>query len=470
MRSLSLILLLLIASLTGCAQKDAGTSTGNPSPGDPDGGMTVTDPDDGLGSEGGFGYCEAGDKTVIDVDEQTDLGFTAEDILAFAAGTHEETIHWLAPMNTTFGPESGDHAITITVTHDGDVRFVEPSTESSGAEGGEEILIDIGRPEGCTPWLEIDVHVTVATDGGALDESFDATLRTHNRLIATLFTHPDPDALGGDFDASFSVDGFVLGQLDLGMTFSENGVNGAFGGVFEMHSADAVAAGSGGDFAAIGDASCGTGNLAVGLSDEIAGNTLQGVLDAFAAHDEATITWEDATTTTSTLAFTPDHSAGCVLLDNSQVGEVAFTLLGKLVMVSEDGRLDGEWAGTLQATLAADDTIATISFQIEGSGLPAVTEPGAVEAYGFPMEDVTGFDSAGLYVAVTIEDGALSGNVGLTGYTLAECAGGDLDEGMEPAPDVDPNVGGGGTAGATGGGSSGCRGSDPTELAMGTIE
>lgn len=468
MRSLSLILLSLIASLTGCAQKDAGTSTGNPSPDDPDAGGTVTDPDHGLGSEGGFGYCEAGDKTVIDVDEETALGFTAEDILAFAAGTHEETIHWLAPMNTTFGPESGDHAITITVTHDGDVRFVEPSTEADGTE--DDLLTDIGRPQGCTPWLEIDVHVTVETDGGALDESFDATLRTHNRLIATLFTHPDPDALGGDFEASFGIDGFVLGQLDLGMTFSENGVNGAFGGVFEMHTADAVAAGAGGDFAAIGDARCGTGNLAVGLNDQIAGNTLQGVLDAAAAHDEATITWQDATTTISTLAFTPDESTGCVLLDDSLVGDVAFTLVGKLAMVSEDGRLDGEWNGTLQATLAADDTVARIHFQIEAEGLPAVTEPGAAAAYGFPMEDVSGFDSAAIYAGVVIEDGALSGMVGLTGYTLAECAGGDPDEEMEPAPDVDPDVGGGGTAGSTGGGSAGCRGSDPTELATGTIE
>jgi hypothetical protein len=147
-----------LLALLGC--ESVGTSTGNPAPGDgiPDGGPLQdndADTDEGglTGNEGG-GYCEAGESTELAVDEDSALGFSGADILAFAAGTHEETIRWNPQMNATLQPETGEGMVTITVTHDGgDVRYVLPR-EDNGAvaaqhgSGGESGDPDHGEVRG----------------------------------------------------------------------------------------------------------------------------------------------------------------------------------------------------------------------------------------------------------------------------------------------------------------------------------
>jgi hypothetical protein len=460
MRPQTIILLLLCAA--ACADNSmAGTSTGNPQPGDDAGDRDARSEED-ADDLGGFangegGFCRAGEKTDVALDDDAALGFSAEDVLAFAGGTHEEALRWLPIMNGSYGPESGEGSITITVTHDGaEARVVQPDENPSG----EEFLTDLDGSL-CQPWLELDVAVTVETSGGALDESFDAVLRTQNAVAAFLFVHPDPDALNGSFSADYDIEGFNLEQLDLGITLTPFGTSGTFSGVFVMHSDDAVSAGAGGGpFATFGPASCADGGFGIGSDDEIEINgqdiAVSDVLALAAASDEVELTWEDDATTTSTLAFTPEGDGGCVQLNNTTQGDVTLVVYGALAMASADGRLDGEWNGRIEARA---DSSGALSAQFILQDKRLDSPEGDVNAlYGFPNadDDVSGFDYAGLSVSVSMTSGAdATGEVKLSGFIQADCV-------TEPVPPEDQDPG-------MGMGTPGCRGSDEVPVAVGTF-
>lgn len=433
----------------------AGTSTGNPSPNEdagPDSGGEDLDNDGFTGSEGGF--CMAGEKSDIALDDDSQLGFSANDLLAFASGTHEEVMRWRMPMQGSIGPESGEGTITITLEPAGTApRFVQPDDGSSS--GGAEPAVDlIGG--GCEAWLEVDVNVTVETGGGALDESFEAVLRSRTADVAYVYVSPEPGELNGSFEASYDTPGFNLVQLGLGITLTSFGTSGTFSGVFEMRSGDGatdgVATGAGGLFATFGRAACADGGFAVGPDDEIEGMTTAEVLALVDATDSVELTWDDGATATSTLAFEPDDNGGCVQLDNATIGDTTLLVYGTLRMQSDDGQLAGEWPGRIEARAVEGGSIRA-EFAIQAK-LPGVSEPGANAAYGFPMEDVTGFDSAGVLVTLKLEsDAPATGEVALIGYTIPE-------ECDTPPEDQDFDMGMG---------APGCRGADPTDLARATF-
>jgi hypothetical protein len=99
------------------------------------------------------------------------------------------------------------------------------------------------------------------------------------------------------------------------------------------------------------------------------------------------------------------------------------------------------------------------------------------------MTDADGYDfwSVGVQLSVSASGSEpnvepnVMGELRLTGFELAECAGGDPDRDSAPDPDTgSAGMGGGsmtaGSAGsAEGGGSPGCRGSDPFELEAATL-
>ena len=97
-------------------------------------------------------------------------------------------------MNVTYGPESGEGDVTITITPTGEAHFVEPDE----TQNGEELLIDLPG-SACMSWVEIDVEVTVVSAGGALDESFETVLRAHSPHATSLYVSIKPEDFGGDF-------------------------------------------------------------------------------------------------------------------------------------------------------------------------------------------------------------------------------------------------------------------------------
>src|ERR1700741_2657078 len=105
----ALVVLVSMVLLAGCV----GTSSGNP--GVPGGGNPDDSdplPDDGpdVGSElgGGYRHCERDPSPLDSPDQETPLGFSAADVLAFAEAVHESKIRWNADSFTEVGPETGE--------------------------------------------------------------------------------------------------------------------------------------------------------------------------------------------------------------------------------------------------------------------------------------------------------------------------------------------------------------------------
>lgn len=464
MRGNYLFALALLACAACTSDRPDGTSTGNPLP-DPDGGGRDPDDAEGNGDLATGGFCEAGEMTALGLNEDSPLGFSAADILAFSAGTHEAAIRWNPQLpGVTLSPESGEQEITITVTASGEPRFVQPKPPENN--GAEDLLIDI-EGSGCASWVEIDVDVTVETSGGALDESFEGLLRAQSPLTSSIFYGPEPDELGGEFAVAVSGDfeGFTLAQLGLNIRFSPYGAGGTFNGLLQRSTGDAVTAAPGGmkPYADFGAGTCGDNadGFTVGLDDEIEGATVQDALDMFGAHDEVGLTWETGATTASTMTFAPATQGGCVLLDNEVTGDLTLLTEGTLSMTSADGRLDGAWPGRIEAHVEDGGSISRVVYMLQAK-LPEHSEPGANAAYGFPNDEIASFDGASVNVDVTVTAGSVTGAVALTGFIQADCAQTPPDE---PGSDADPMVDPGG-----GQGTPGCRGADPVVVARGDIE
>ena len=123
------------------------------------------------GTEGGPDDCGVPLRP-LDVQEESALGFSAADILAYAEGTHVEELEWneqSAPV--TVGPETGESQIEITITH-GDRAVWGP---------------DDDQADPYCVGLQIDVLVTVRSAGGALDEQFEASLATREQDRAYVY-------------------------------------------------------------------------------------------------------------------------------------------------------------------------------------------------------------------------------------------------------------------------------------------
>jgi hypothetical protein len=451
-----------------CACTDAGTSTGNPGP--IDGGPPREVDNNGDGDFAGSGYCNAGPKTALALDEDSPLGFSPNDILAFASGTHEDTIRWNAQAMVEYGPESGEGAITITITPKGTARHVEPAPPGSGGTdiGGAAPAIDIDS--NCTSWIEIDVEVSVETEGGALDETFEAVLRAHTPITTSLYASFKADALEGSFEAEGTggLAGFVLGGTQIGVRFSTFGVSGSFHGWLttsdtDGDSSERPAVGGGAPFATIGAAACIGEGFAVGASDDVEGVTVQDALDMLSESAQIDITWEDNTTTSSSFAFAATTPGGCVLLDNETPGDLTIVLDGTLSMASEDERLDGAFEGRFEAHIDTG-AISRITFHVSDKRMSNVALGG--EYYGFPDVDLSTYDAAGTALDVTVTSAGIEGTITLIAYTFAECERPTPEE-REPGedPGIDPGEGSG-----MGMSTPGCEGATPTELATGVLQ
>jgi hypothetical protein len=204
---------------------------------------------DGSQSESGEltgmgGCCET--RTPLDGVDQvvTELGFSASEILAFAAGEHATVLRWLPSDAVTYGPESGDVPLSVSVRYaGGPVDFVQSTEAPTGTS--------FPSPADA---LAIAVELEVTTDGGALAEVFTGELRASSVLTATLMHMMELDMLGGTFEV-LSVDGFdgsgsaELTQPRLRIDFSDEGTVGRFEALLLEPRAPGVATGGNVEFA-----------------------------------------------------------------------------------------------------------------------------------------------------------------------------------------------------------------------------
>lgn len=450
---------LIMTALVACT----GTRTGNPVGGDDGsghGGTTGT----GNTAEGAIGNCDPKPSDLGSLDQQTRLGFSANDVLAFAAGVHETKIRWQEGGLGTFGPESGEHGLRVEITpSDAKPRLVEYEEHMSA--GGAEPAIEIGLPyAGCQSLasLEIDVDVAVASDSGALDETLHGTLRAQSTSWATLQLDIDAADLGGELALESSQpEGFELDAITIALGLSPLGVRGdlqatlimpAPGGDGTSGAAAGGAAGRGG-VATIGDAAaCDEGGFEVALDDKLHAIDAQDAVDRINALHEVALSWKGGATARASITFEPGDGAVCAVLDPAQLQFVepgAAGLLrvhGTLHVTSNDDRITADWPVVLDALAADDGTLGPITLTLS---VPDFDEAAALDVeahFGIRGIDTSGYDTA--RVSFTLQIGAdaagdVSGMLTVNGVNHAVC----------PPPPSDPSMG-----------SPGCAGDDVTEL------
>jgi hypothetical protein len=422
-----------------------GTSTGNPFD------------DDETPTHGGeeFGDCDRDPSELAGVDAESPLGFSAADLLAFSAGLHETTIRWQPSRIASYGPETGEHALTLRVTHaGGEARYVEYREAEDDLHGGEEPAID-REPCANLNAVEVDVEVEVTTDGGALEERKTAALRASSTRWATLRIPLDAEMLGGEFAVTETRPaGFRLVQLALEFGLSPLGLRGTFDGVFEKRSADAItAAGGGGPIATIGaDASCDDGGLPIAIDEPLEGMSGQDALERVNQLDALPATWRDGTATTVAFELVHDGMDVCALLepgtayDESTPGTLR--LRGTLEARSEDQRLDASWPVVLRAVPAEGGGVGEVSIALDDQAIGAIEGSDLAAVSGIQDVDGTDYDSVQLGLQLELPEGAgASGQLAVNGLLHADC----------PTAPPQPEPGGGSS-------SPGCPGATIVEI------
>jgi len=314
----------------------------------------------GEGTEtGNSSGCEEHKQKLAGFDTATDAG-TAEDVMAYAERSFDAPITWKAPRQGqawSAGPESGAGTVHIEVTRGENayqLTYTEPERDGSGAG------IDIGVL--CPPpQLGVEVHVNITTDGGALAESYDTLLRTSAPGVATMSVPFDLSKLNGSLEVSSSNPRSKLVQLSLDATFMAEGTAGSIGGIEQTDSGTGATGASSAaqallavwpDSAACQELFQDGGGLGMPIEETALGVTGLDTLASVSASEPASITWLDGSQSTLTvdIAATGDGCFRVSSLPAELGGGAGVTYPVTILLRSEDGRLDGTYAGTVVAT------------------------------------------------------------------------------------------------------------------------
>lgn len=412
----------LVLGALGCT----GTSTGNP----------IEDPGRGEETGGGNGQCEERRVVSLALDAESELGFSANDLLEGVRGSHADTLRWHSLADVSYGPEQGEQPLTLSLTPRGEARFIdyEPKAQTGGIEIGVR----------CEDALEVPLDVALRSAGGALDESFGATLSARSKAVGRIYHRLKADALRGSLTVT-APDGYALTALTFDIHASRFGLSGAIVPTLEKTTRDAASSRATGVLASWGPATCAAGGVPVPRNAEVASFSGDDVIALAAAHPEAPLRWSDGRDTTLTLAFTPSAGGACAVLEESDYaspladGEVGtLRLAGTLRAQSADGRIDASWSGTLTARASASGMLDEATF--EGG-------PGGVTGF-----DVSAYDRTYVRAALALApSGSWSGDVTLIGLMDAHC---------DTTPRTDP--GGGVSVPA-------CPGAEMEEVARATL-
>lgn len=295
-------------ALVGCGPEGSGGQTGGEyEPGGP----TAGEP------------CDR-EVRVVSLDDATDLGFSATEVLAGALGARQSTVGW-APADTLetfpgvtleYGPESGEQALTIEVTSSASeaelVHFVMP--EPGEGEAGPLIATEL--PDGCPPdRLEIGVEVHFETGGGALDETFEAVLQASDPRLMSFSAELPLSELGGSFTASFDTENaafpgdYQLGSLQISGNVYPGGTSGKLSSLLSFEGGGVA----GGGFLAFArwpaDDPCGEvdpglgGDVPVPLTTQVGEGTAADALAAVDASSASSLAWNGGESTSLTLGL-----------------------------------------------------------------------------------------------------------------------------------------------------------------------
>lgn len=337
---------LLLALVPACAGGQSGDLSGQ---------------NDGNGTETGSTGCEEHKDKLAGFDTETDFG-TAEQVMAYAEKSFDSPITWKeAPEGQVWstGPESGVGALHVDVTR-GDSAYLLTYTAKPNDSG-----LEIGTI--CPPpQLGVEVHVSVTTDGGALAESYDTLLRTNAPGVASISVPFDLSKVEGSFAVTTSMPGAKLVQLSLDATFMEAGMSGSISGIQQIDHGGATSASSAsGTVLAVWpeSAACQAlfqdgGGLGMPLESAALDVTGTETLASVAVATPAPFTWWGRGGGSELTVAIESTGDGCFRV-NEQPGALdsgpGVTYPVTIAVKSEDGLLDGEYAGQVVVTGTGDE-------------------------------------------------------------------------------------------------------------------
>lgn len=195
-----------------------------------------------FGEEAGA-HCVVLTETPLALDEISPLGFSAQELLALAAGASEHELDWVQLGQTT--------SLSLAVTSLDSASYVEQGVERDEGYGGPE------------PWcpnvVKVAVRLELSTEDGALAESAETALTSEgaDRVSLTL----PLDAVAGSFDPWDHVPAgtdFDEVRAWLELNFDASGLSGRIDGqgsgvVGDPNDPDSVAYAQGFDIATFGD-------------------------------------------------------------------------------------------------------------------------------------------------------------------------------------------------------------------------
>jgi hypothetical protein len=378
----------------GCA----GTESGNPFAGD----------------EAGDPSCQVVGATSIEMTETTALGFSARDVLAFSAGTHDQPLRWQPLRVGTYEPQLGTETLLLEITAR-TARVVEYANKS-----GDDI------DQGCGQQLEIDADVKLRSSGRVLDENTRGTLVATGAQAALLKLRLDPARLDGSLTVTPPDDTGVrwtTRSIDVRALFTPYGLNGTVTPSFEQQDEDSAMLSAGaGPMATIGRPAC-EGGFEVPL-DSVA---VDSMLSRLRQHRAAMVDSEAAS-----VVFEPEQSA-CQLISESspQAAPPTFRIPGELQIKTVEGLVDAQWP--VHVTGSADtrgQTTGVLALELSGSNLPS--RESLANRYGLFTVEAGTYTATSVEVLLSLAETGWSGSIVAWGYASPACSDAPEDAGVRP--------------------------------------
>lgn len=349
---------LALGFAAGCAGGQTGDLSGQNGGGGPTVGET-------------FGGCDEHQEELDDFDTETEAGM-AEALLAYAEKTFDAPLSWKAATGDqawSVGPETGQGQLHLTVTRGAKAYRLTYTEPKSQGEGGPAI----GGISICPPTsIGVAAHVDVTTDGGALAESTETLLRSHDAGVATLSVPLDLSKLGGSLEASSSNPNAKLVQTTFEAVLTAAGSTGSITAMEQTVSGQV--AGASRALLAVwpGSAACTAEDDGVGLEvsfeDEMLGTNGTETLASVVLASPADITWMDDTA--AKLSVTIESAGnGCFSVKDEWPIAVdsgpGVSYPVRVTLVSDDGRVDGAYDGHAVVSGSGSERRVQVTAEVE---------------------------------------------------------------------------------------------------------
>jgi hypothetical protein len=283
-----------------------------------------------------------------------------ERVLARATGEFASTLRWpAAGGRVSAAPESGDVPLMIRVSYEGgSATYVDgiyegdpPGTEASG----------------CPDRVDVEVSVEVQTEGGALDERFDAILSMQHRIGEIGYRAP-LRSLGGSLSLEppppEGSKQLVLGpELDYVMRVSELGTSGRLAVIVREFTdgtdttqipVDSLPLVGFAAWPAVDD--CSLPDRAAPLDRSVDGVSPLHIGELVAAQ-AVPFTWADGTETTLVLSPRPSTQTGCA---RENRGLLHWWFDADVSAATADGVLNGPMSGSVHLVQYPDRVVAVL--------------------------------------------------------------------------------------------------------------